>query len=160
MPVSRVSSFRRKTAEVEGKQALPRTLEGEILSQETIKTNAAYIWSIAEILRGDFKQSEYGKIVLPFTVLRRLDCLLEPTKSAVLETASTLPEETDDEARAMILTAIASPGGQIYNESQFTFASLRGQDPRQLRANLIDYIAKFVRTFATSSLRSSSSPKH
>ena len=113
------------------------------MSQDTIKTNAAYIWSIAEILRGDFKQSEYGKIVLPFTVLRRLDCLLEPTKSAVLETASTLPEETDDEARAMILTAIASPGGQIYNESQFTFASLRGQDPRQLRANLVDYIAKF-----------------
>lgn len=95
------------------------------MSQDTIKTNAAYIWSIAEILRGDFKQSEYGKIVLPFTVLRRLDCLLEPTKPAVLETASTLPEETDDEARSMILTAIASPGGQIYNESQFTFASLR-----------------------------------
>ena len=43
------------------------------MSQEAIKTNAAYIWSIAEILRGDFKQSEYGKIVLPFTVLRRLD---------------------------------------------------------------------------------------
>ena len=81
------------------------------MSQEAIKTNAAYIWSIAEILRGDFKQSEYGKIILPFTVLRRLDCLLEPTKSAVLETASTLPEETDDEARAMILTAIASLGG-------------------------------------------------
>ncbi|TGD41688.1 hypothetical protein EEB11_17435 [Pseudotabrizicola sediminis] len=135
MPTSRVSSWR-KRAEVEGKQALPRTLEGEILSQDTIKTNATYIWSIAEILRGDFKQSEYGKIVLPFTVLRRFDCLLEPTKSAVLETAPTLPEETDDEAQAMILTAIASPGGQIYNESQFTFASLRGQDPRQLRVTL------------------------
>jgi len=118
-------------------------LEGDVLSQDTIKTNAAYIWSIAEILRGDVKQSEYGKIVLPFTVLRRLDCLLESTKKAVLDTAATLPAETDDEARAMILTAIASPGGQIYNESQFTFASLRGQDPRQLRTNLIDYIAKF-----------------
>ena len=72
------------------------------MSQDTIKTNAAYIWSIAEILRGDFKQSEYGKIVLPFTVLRRLDCLLESTKKAVLDTAATLPAETDDEARALL----------------------------------------------------------
>jgi type I restriction enzyme M protein len=40
----------------------------------------SFIWSIAEILRGNYKQSDYGKVVLPFTVLRRLDCVLEPTK--------------------------------------------------------------------------------
>ena len=45
---------------------------------------SAFAWSIAEILRGDFKQSEYGKVILPFVVLRRLDCILEETKSAVL----------------------------------------------------------------------------
>ncbi|WP_281982673.1 type I restriction-modification system subunit M N-terminal domain-containing protein [Thalassorhabdomicrobium marinisediminis] len=45
------------------------------MSQDTINSNAAFIWSIAELLRGDFKQSEYGKVVLPFTVLRHLDCL-------------------------------------------------------------------------------------
>jgi type I restriction enzyme M protein len=41
-------------------------------------------WSVADLLRGDYKQSEYGKVILPFTVLRRLDCVLEETKDAVL----------------------------------------------------------------------------
>ena len=45
---------------------------------------SSFIWSVADLLRGDYKQSEYGKVILPFTVLRRLDCVLEPTKSAVL----------------------------------------------------------------------------
>jgi type I restriction enzyme M protein len=46
---------------------------------------SALIWSVADLLRGNFKQSDYGKVILPFTVLRRLDCVLEPTKSAVLK---------------------------------------------------------------------------
>jgi type I restriction enzyme M protein len=45
---------------------------------------ASFIWSVADLLRGDFKQSEYGRVILPFTVLRRLDCVLEPSKAAVL----------------------------------------------------------------------------
>lgn len=45
---------------------------------------SAFIWSVADLLRGDYKQSEYGKVLLPFTVLRRLDCVLEGTKAAVL----------------------------------------------------------------------------
>ena len=45
---------------------------------------SALIWSVADLLRGDFKQSEYGRVILPFTVLRRLDCVLAPTKAAVL----------------------------------------------------------------------------
>jgi len=45
---------------------------------------SSFIWSVADLLRGDYKQSEYGKVILPFTVLRRLDCVLEPTKVAVL----------------------------------------------------------------------------
>jgi type I restriction-modification system DNA methylase subunit len=40
-----------------------------------------FIWSVADLLRGGFKPSDYGKVILPFTVLRRLDCLLEPTKT-------------------------------------------------------------------------------
>jgi type I restriction enzyme M protein len=44
----------------------------------------SFIWSVADLLRGDYKQSEYGRVILPFTVLRRLDCVLEPTKAAVL----------------------------------------------------------------------------
>jgi type I restriction enzyme M protein len=45
---------------------------------------SSFIWSVADLLRGDYKQSEYGKVILPFTVLRRLDCVLAPTKAAVL----------------------------------------------------------------------------
>ena len=45
---------------------------------------SALIWLVADLLRGDFKQSEYGRVILPFTVLRRLDCVLAPTKAAVL----------------------------------------------------------------------------
>ncbi|MFN7813939.1 MAG: type I restriction-modification system subunit M N-terminal domain-containing protein, partial [Planctomycetia bacterium] len=45
---------------------------------------SSFIWSVADLLRGDYKQSEYGKVILPFTVLRRLDCVLEKTKAAVL----------------------------------------------------------------------------
>lgn len=98
------------------------------LSQDTINNNASFIWSIAELLRGDFKQSEYGKIVLPFTILRRLDCILASTKDAVLDMASGLPEDMDDEMRMAILSEAANAGGQIYNTSQFTFATLRQQD--------------------------------
>ena len=54
-------------------------------TQEVIRNHAAFIWSVADLLRGDYKQSEYGKVILPFTVLRRLDCVLEPTKPAVLD---------------------------------------------------------------------------
>jgi type I restriction enzyme M protein len=45
---------------------------------------SSFIWSVADLLRGDYKQSEYGKVILPFTVLRRMDCVLEATKEAVL----------------------------------------------------------------------------
>ena len=44
-----------------------------------------FIWSVADLLRGDLKQSEYGRVILPFTVLRRLDCVLAPTKTEVLK---------------------------------------------------------------------------
>ena len=45
---------------------------------------SSFLWSVADILRGDYKQANYGKVILPFTVLRRLDCVLAPTKAAVL----------------------------------------------------------------------------
>ena len=46
---------------------------------------SSFIWSVADLLRGDYKPHEYGQVILPFTVLRRLDCVLEPTKQAVLD---------------------------------------------------------------------------
>ena len=69
-----------------------------------VKSLGAFVWSIAELLRGDFKQSEYGKVILPFVVLRRLDCILEESKPAVLKMAESLPDEMDDEARDTLLS--------------------------------------------------------
>ncbi len=45
---------------------------------------SGFIWQVADLLRGNYRQSDYGKVILPFTILRRLDCVLEPTKAAVL----------------------------------------------------------------------------
>ncbi len=108
-----------------------------------IKNLSSFAWSIAEILRGDFKQSEYGKVILPFVVLRRLDCILEKSKDAVLKAAETLPKGVDEATRDMILFGAAGQDIKVYNLSRFTFASLKGQDARQLHDNLVDYITKF-----------------
>lgn len=108
-----------------------------------IKSLSAFVWSIAITLRGDFKQSEYGKVVLPFIVLRRLDCILENTKTKVLDLALSLPEDLDDEARDRILFETAGPNFKVYNYSKFTFASLRGQDAKDIHKNLLDYVTKF-----------------
>ena len=102
-----------------------------------------FVWSIAEILRGDFKQSEYGKVILPFIVLRRLDCLLDASKRDALEAAKGLSDAVDDPTRDMILFAAAGENIKVYNLSAFTFESLKAQDPGQLHDNLIDYITKF-----------------
>lgn len=118
-------------------QAEPASARAQIASF------SSFVWSIAEILRGDFKQSEYGKVVLPFVVLRRLDCILEPTKEAVLEAEKGLPKGIDEDTRDMMLFDAAGDNIRVYNTSRFTFETLKGQDPSQLHKNLLDYITKF-----------------
>jgi type I restriction enzyme M protein len=113
------------------------------VKSEKISSLGSFTWSIAEILRGDFKQSEYGKVILPFVVMRRLDCILEASKTAVLEAANGLPEGVDDATRDMILFGAIGGNIKVYNLSRFTFKTLRGQDPGQLHQNLIDYVTKF-----------------
>ncbi|GGO89754.1 type I restriction-modification system subunit M [Stakelama pacifica] len=113
------------------------------MQREEVRNLGGFVWSIAEILRGDFKQSEYGKVILPFVVLRRLDCILESTKAAVLEAANSVPEGVDDATRDMILFSAVGGNVKVYNLSRFTLTTLQGQDPGQLHANLVDYITKF-----------------
>jgi type I restriction enzyme M protein len=113
------------------------------MSNSDIKSLSSFVWSIAETLRGDFKQSEYGKVVLPFVVLRRLDCILEGTKDAVLDMSASLPDDMDEEARDTILFGAVGQNVQVYNLSRFTFASLRGQDAKDIHKNLLDYVTKF-----------------
>ncbi len=104
---------------------------------------SSFAWSIADILRGDFKQSEYGKVILPFVVLRRLDCILQDTKEAVLAAVETLPADVDEATRDMILFGAVGGNVKVYNLSRFTLATLKGQDPGQVHANLVDYVTKF-----------------
>jgi type I restriction enzyme M protein len=98
----------------------------------------AFIWSVADLLRGDYKQSEYGKVILPLTVLRRLDCVLEPTRAAVRDRALQLQGRVGNVEP--ILTK--ESGQQFYNVSPFDFARLL-DDPNHIAANLRAYIAGF-----------------
>ena len=97
---------------------------------------ADFIWSVADVLRGDFKQSEFGRIILPFTVLRRLECVLEPTRDKVRSQYQTMKASGVD----MDLILPASAGATFYNVSLFALASVGSTSTR---ANLEDYIAKF-----------------
>lgn len=99
-----------------------------------------FICAVADLLRGDFKQSEYGKVILPLTVLRRLDCLLEPTKKKVLAKARALPKKANETKKDVMLCRAS--GRSFYNLSKFTLASLLG-DQQHLAANLHEYIAGF-----------------
>ncbi len=83
-------------------------------------------------------------------MLRRLDCILEPTKDAVLKAYKGLPKRVDDQTREMMLSLAAGKGVRVYNYSAFTFAKLKGQDPTQLHDNLMDYITKFSPTSSSS----------
>ena len=108
------------------------------MSDGTIKNHAAFIWSVADLLRGDYKQSEYGKVVLPLTVIRRLDCVLEPTKAAVLAKNAQLAGRLTNVEPVLCQVA----GEQFYNTSKLDFPKLL-DDPNNIAANLRGYIAGF-----------------
>lgn len=109
------------------------------MTQET-NNLAAYIWSLADLLRGDFKQSQYGRIILPFTLLRRLECVLESSKQAVLTELvkveqMMLPEEAQEK-----LLLRATQGLSFFNTSLMDL-SLLGE--AGIKANLEKYIQSF-----------------
>lgn len=99
---------------------------------------SSFIWSVADLLRGDYKQSEYGKVILPFTVLRRLDCVLEPTKTAVL---AELAKRT--QAKINPEPFLLRKSGQLfYNTSPLDLKKLMG-DQDHIGENLRSYIQAF-----------------
>ena len=99
---------------------------------------SSFIWSVADLLRGDYKQSEYGKVILPFTVLRRLDCVLEETKSAVLsEFEAKQKAELNPEP-----FLLRKAGQSFYNTSPLDMKKLMG-DQDHIRENLYSYVQAF-----------------
>jgi type I restriction enzyme M protein len=99
---------------------------------------SSFIWSVADLLRGDYKQSDYGKVILPFTILRRLDCVLEATKPAVLA-------EFDAKTKAGLNPEpflVRKAGQSFYNTSSLDLTMLLG-DQDHIRQNLYAYIQAF-----------------
>ena len=107
-------------------------------NRESIRNHAAFIWSVADLLRGDYKQSEYGRVILPFVVLRRLDCVLEPTKEAVVQRASALAGRVANVDP--LLRQVT--GEQFYNTSPLTMHRVL-DDPNNVADNLLAYTRSF-----------------
>ncbi|MFF9512452.1 N-6 DNA methylase [Streptomyces sp. NPDC014724] len=99
---------------------------------------ANHAWSVADLLRGDYKQSDYGKVILPFTVLRRLECVLEPTREKVAETAARFEGQDIDTDHFLRRAS----GHSFYNKSDLTLKKIVG-DPQGAAANLQRYVGSF-----------------
>ena len=99
-------------------------------------TLADFIWKNAEDLWGDFRHTEFGKIILPFTLLRRLECVLESTREAVQKNVGAFKEAEID----LDLILRQATGLSFYNTSEYTLDTLGSTKTRQ---NLLDYIAQF-----------------
>ena len=99
---------------------------------------SSFIWSVADLLRGDYKQSDYGKVILPFTILRRLDCVLEPTKAKVLAVLAAKKKEKINPDPFLLRASSQS----FYNTSPMDMAKLMG-DQDHIRENLFAYVQAF-----------------
>ncbi len=102
---------------------------------------SSFLWSVADLLRGDFKQSDYGKVILPFTVLRRLDCVLERTKTKVLAEKPKREAAKLDPAPFLLKAA----GQSFYNTSPLDLKTLMG-DQDHIGENLRAYVQAFSPT--------------
>ncbi|WP_180114943.1 class I SAM-dependent DNA methyltransferase [Acinetobacter sp. YH12063] len=110
------------------------------MTNNNFSQTAAFIWSVADLLRGDFKQSQYGRVILPFTLLRRLECVLESSKADVLAANEKvkqmpLPEEAKEKMLLKVTGDI-----KFFNTSELNLGSLGQKD---IRANLVNYIQHF-----------------
>ncbi len=94
---------------------------------------AAYTWPLADLLRGDFKQSQYGRVILPFTILRRLECVLVKRKPKVLEEVKRLKamKKLEEDAREKFLLRAA--GQSFYNTSPMDLSKLGSSDIKKIK---------------------------
>lgn len=117
---------------------------------------ASTIWSVADLLRGSYRQSEYGRVILPFTLLRRIECILEPTRDTVLaeyakiaklneairngnKSSGKQPPEPDIQPDIFLIKAA---GQKFYNTTPLTLEKLKG-DPGNILRNMNAYINGF-----------------
>lgn len=102
-----------------------------------------FVWGIADVLRGPYKPNQYGNVILPFTILRRLECVIEPHRGTMVEVLASEPNEVARRAKLRQRTRTADwPGLTFWNTSKYTLAKAL-EDPDNLAANLIDYVNGF-----------------
>ncbi|NQT20171.1 MAG: type I restriction-modification system subunit M N-terminal domain-containing protein [Planctomycetes bacterium] len=106
---------------------------------ETHPQIASFIWGICNLLRGPYKRNEYRKVILPLTVLRRFDCILAPTKAAVLKEHANVKAKPENIIRHRLCSIT---GHAFYNLSKLDLPRLL-DDPNQLAPNLNSYINGF-----------------
>ncbi len=99
---------------------------------------SSFLWSVADLLRGKYKPHEYGKVILPFTVLRRMDCVLEPTKDGVL---AELKKQHGSGFNAEHFLRRAAKTS-FYNTSAMDLKAIAG-DPDNVAGNLLSYLHAF-----------------
>jgi len=103
---------------------------------DSINNHAAFIWSVADLLRGDYKQSQYGRVILPFTVLRRLDCVLDPVKAEMLTKHESIKDRVEN--FGPVLNTLTDIEG-LWNTSPFDLPKLLDDpDNRQRRRHRPD----------------------
>ena len=116
------------------------------MTNSNFSQTAAFLWSVADLLRGDFKQSQYGRVILPFTLLRRLECVLEESKDAVVAQAATINAMSITErAKEKMLkrhtvSASAPKGLSFFNTSPMNLRKIGQSD---IKDNLTNYINCF-----------------
>ena len=110
------------------------------MAESNINNHAAFIWSVADLLRGDYKQSEYGRVILPFTVLRRLDCVIAPVKDQMLAKHQSTTAAGIENYGPVLDQLTATQ--HLWNTSQYDLAKLL-DDTDHIASNLQAYIAGF-----------------
>lgn len=112
------------------------------MNSKNLSPTAALIWSVADLLRGDFKQSQYGRVILPFTLLRRLECVLGPSKDTVLAEyerlkVNNLPEEVQEKR---LLSVMQPDGLTFFNTSPINLSEISRE---HTKADLEKYVQSF-----------------
>jgi type I restriction enzyme M protein len=118
-----------------------RTEAASVTQVQGFGDKVGFIWNIADLLRGDYKAHEYGQVILPLVVLRRLDCVLQPIKDAVIARAKELDAEGYQNPERLLVRAA---GQSFYNVSPLTFTRLLDDAP-----NIADNLRTYIRGYST-----------
>ena len=110
----------------------------------TLSVLSSFVWSVADTLRGPYQEAEYGSVILPFTLLRRLECVMEPHREVMAKIVATYDTDQKRRTHLKLETRSADHAGlSFWTTSDYTLTKVL-QDPENRADNLIDYVAGFA----------------